>query len=59
MIGATLYCRPKPKNPILMQSLSKSSLQAKIAKRLQQFIFTCLAFSFVAITLYILINSPA
>ncbi len=42
-----------------MNTISKTNLQEKIVKRLQQAVFTCLAFSFVAVTLYILINSPA
>lgn len=42
-----------------MKSATKATLQTKIIKRLQQAIFTCLAASFVAVTLYILINSPA
>jgi hypothetical protein len=42
-----------------MNSVSKTNLHAKLAKRLQQFVFTCLAVSFIAVTLYILINSPA
>jgi hypothetical protein len=49
----------QPKKSNFMNTVSKPSLQEKIAKRLQQAIFTCLACSFIAVTLYILINSPA
>jgi hypothetical protein len=42
-----------------MKSTTTNSLQAKIVKRLQQLVFTCLGLSFLAVTLYILINSPA
>lgn len=42
-----------------MKSIITTHIQAKIVKRLQQLVLTCLGLSFLAVTLYILINSPA